>query len=51
MGGVSDSKQMVELIAQSQSPLSIYNCYTNNDAVLKHLLSLCKPDIKPVGLF
>lgn len=28
----------------------MHNCYTMNDAVLKRLLSLCKPDVKPMGL-
>ena len=30
--------------------MSIKNCYTGNDMVLKHVLSLCKPETKPVGL-
>jgi hypothetical protein len=50
MGGVSDAPSFAEIISHSYSPLSVYNCYTNNDSVLRHLLSLCKPDIKPIGL-
>lgn len=50
LGGVSDSLAFADLISRSEVPLSVYNCYTNNDAVLKHLLSLCKPDIRPIGL-
>lgn len=50
MGGVSDSIALAELVSRAEVPLSLFNCYTNNDLVLKHLLSLCKPGIKPVGL-
>lgn len=50
MGGVSDAKGFGDLVSKSQTPLSLYNCYTMNDSVLKNLLSLCKPDIKAVGL-
>lgn len=50
MGGVSDGEDIMNIISNSESPLCVYNCYTNNDSVLRHLLSLCKPDIKPIGL-
>lgn len=50
MGGVSDCEAIADLVSRSETPLSLYNCYTNNDSVLRHLLSLCKPEIKPVGL-
>ena len=50
MGGVSDAKEITKIISESPSPLSVKNCYTKYDAVLKHLLSLCKPEITPIGL-
>lgn len=50
MGGVSDIRELTNIVRASTAPLSIYNCYTLHDSVLKRLLSLCKPEITPIGL-
>ena len=43
MGGVTDITELTEIINRSKYPLNLWNCYTKNDMVLAHLLSLCKP--------
>lgn len=50
LGGVTDCEQFENVLRKSRYPLTIHNCYTANDLVLKHVLSLCKPENKPVGL-
>ena len=50
MGGVSDARSLTDIISHSSVPLSVYNCYTNHDSVLRHLLALCKPEITAIGL-
>lgn len=50
MGGVSDTGGLEEIIESSKYPICLYNCYTIYDTVLRYLLSLCQPDIKPIGL-
>lgn len=50
LGGVTDCGLLETAIAKSRYPLCVHNCYTPNDMVLSHVLSLCKPDVKPCGL-
>ena len=49
MGGVTSECDLAEIIKRSKYPLCIYNCYTDNDMVLKHILSLCHEG-QPIGL-
>ena len=51
MGGVSDRKELAGIIMKSKYPLSIYNCYTDNDMVLKYVLNQCKPECEAIGSF
>ena len=41
MGGVTSESDIAEIIKRSKYPLCVYNCFTDNDMVLKHILSLC----------
>ena len=50
MGGVTDAQELVSIVKKSRTPLCLYNCYTGNDMVLKHILPLCKPGILSIGL-
>lgn len=49
MGGVTDQAQLVAILQAAKYPLCLYNCFTDNDMVLKHALSLCVEG-SPVGL-
>lgn len=37
-------------MSKSQYPLTVYNCYTGNDMVLKHILPMSKPDLHAIGI-
>lgn len=50
LGGVSDTPDFQKVIASSSYPICIYNCYTNHDAVLRHIFSLLQPGNTPIGL-
>lgn len=50
MGGVSDSTEFEDIISQSKTSISLSNCITKHDGVLRHILSLVKPDLKPMGI-
>jgi hypothetical protein len=50
LGGVSDIPDYDKTINPCNHPLSVTNCYTENDTVLEQLLKKCRKGIEPVGL-
>lgn len=50
MGGVTDVEELRGIIGRAKTPLTVYNCYTGNDMVLKHILPMSKPDLKAIGI-
>lgn len=50
MGGVADKNELEHIIMNSRHSLSLINLYSSNDAILKYLLKVCKPNLMPVGL-
>lgn len=50
LGGVTDTTELEGIIESSKYPLSVHNLFTDNDMVLKKVLSLCLPDKKPIGI-
>ena len=43
LGAVTDTTEFENIIQSSKYPLSVVNLFTDNDMVLKHVLSLCLP--------
>jgi hypothetical protein len=50
LGGVSDEAQLAAVVERSTYPWCVYNLHTANDMVLKHILSMCTPDARPIGI-
>lgn len=50
LGAVTDTTEFENIIQSSKYPLSVVNLFTDNDMVLKHVLSLCLPQSKPIGI-
>ena len=50
MGGVSDVEEFERTLSQTHHTINILNCRSKNDSILKHVLKIAKPEIKPVGL-
>lgn len=50
MGGVADMNKINGMVSSSPCPLTIVNLHTERDYILKCILSICKSDLKPIGL-
>lgn len=50
LGGVTDATELETIMARARYPLSVYNLYTGRDMVLTHVLALCLPNNRPIGI-
>lgn len=45
LGGVTDVKDLSNALNELRYPITVINCYTSADMILKHLLKSTMPDL------